>query len=153
MQNAQPPKPLLAVVPDINVLVSSLINRHGPPGRIRAAWRRRKLVFIVSQIMIDKADEVLHRPHVFNAFLSPARAERRIQGLLRTLRQRTRLAPHALNLQVIKDDPEDNAILIAAVEGKADCIISGDRHLKALKTYEGIPILSPAEFVAQYNTP
>lgn len=151
MQNVPLPRPRLVVVPDINVLVSSLINRHGPPGRIRAAWIRRELVFIASQVMIDRADEVLHRPHVFDAFPSPARAEQRVRGLLRALRQRARLTPHALNLQVIKADPEDDAILIAAVEGKADCIISGDRHLKALGTYENIPILSPGEFVTRYN--
>lgn len=44
-----------------------------------------------------------------------------------------------------------NNIIIAAVEGKADCIVSGDRHLQDLDSYEDIPILSPSEFVARYN--
>jgi predicted nucleic acid-binding protein len=31
---------------------------------------------------------------------------------------------------------------------KADCIVSGDKkHLLALKEYEGMPILSPADFL------
>jgi predicted nucleic acid-binding protein len=59
--------------------------------------------------------------------------------------------PNALNLRVIEADPEDDTIIIAAIEGKADCIISGDRHLKNLGTYQNIPILSPAEFVDQYH--
>ena len=50
------------VVPDINVLVSALINRSSPPGRIIATWRRREIVFVTSQTIIDKVDEVLHRP-------------------------------------------------------------------------------------------
>ena len=49
------------VVPDINVLVSALINRSSPPGRIIAAWRRREIVFVTSRPIIDKVDEVLHR--------------------------------------------------------------------------------------------
>jgi len=43
--------------------------------------------------------------------------------------------------------------LIAAVEGGADCIISGDRHLKTLGSYQGIPILTPEAFVTQYKIP
>lgn len=61
--------------------------------------------------------------------------------------------PGTLDLQVVEEDPEDNTILAAAVEGRADCIISGDRHLKTLSEYQGISILSPAEFVARYNLP
>ena len=53
--------------------------------------------------------------------------------------------------KVVERDPEDDNIIIAAVEGKADCIVSGDRHLQDLDSYEDIPILSPSEFVARYN--
>lgn len=143
-----------AVVPDINVLVSALINRHSPPGRIRAAWRRGKLTFITSLPIIAKIDEVLHRPSVLEVLVaasSAPRAEAQIHSFLHVLRHRTRLTPHRLNLQVIPEDPEDDNILIAAIEGKADCIISGDKHLSSRKTHRGIPILSPAEFVAQHQ--
>ena len=92
----------------------------------------------------------MRRPHIF-ALFPPARAEARIQGLLALLQNQTILTPHALNLMVIEDDPEDDTIIIAAVEGNADCIVSGDRHLKNLKSYQGIPILSPAEFLAHYK--
>ena len=45
-------------------------------------------------------------------------------------------------------DPDDEKILEAALASEADCIISGDKkHLLALKTYEGIRILSPVEFL------
>ncbi len=142
---------MLRVVPDINVLVSSLINPFGVPGRIRAAWERRELTFICSLPMIEKADEVLHRPPIVSAFPSPGVAEERIDRFLRTIRRRADRTPNRLNLQVVKDDPEDDVILIAAVEGKADCIISGDRHLKSLGSYENIPILPPSEFVVRYN--
>ena len=40
-----------------------------------------------------------------------------------------------------------------ALEGKADCIISGDKHLKKLGTYQSIPILAPTEFVTQHKIP
>lgn len=143
-----------AVVPDINVLVSALINRHSPPGRIRAAWHRGELTFITSLPIIAKIDEVLHRPSVLEVLVaasSAPRAEAQIRSFLHVLRHRTRLTPHKLHLQVIPEDPEDDNILIAAIEGKVDCIISGDKHLSNLKVHRGIPILSPAEFVAQHK--
>lgn len=53
---------MLVAVPDINVLVSSLTNRSSPPGRIRAAWRRDEIMFVTSEAIITKLDEVLRRP-------------------------------------------------------------------------------------------
>jgi putative PIN family toxin of toxin-antitoxin system len=144
---------MLRVVPDINLLVSSLINPFGVPGRIRAAWERRELMFICSLPMIEKADEVLHRPSIVSAFSSSEVAEERIQRFLRLLRRRAVRTPNRLNLQVVEKDPEDDTVLIAAVEGKADCIISGDRHLKDLGSYENIPIFTPSEFVTRYDVP
>jgi hypothetical protein len=43
-------------------------------------------------------------------------------------------------------DPDDDHILSAALQIKADCIISGDADLLILKKYEGIPILNPSNF-------
>jgi len=34
-----------------------------------------------------------------------------------------------------------------AVEGKADFVVSGDKHLKNLKTYKEIGIIDPAAFL------
>jgi predicted nucleic acid-binding protein len=72
---------------------------------------------------------------------------------LKQLRLRALFAPHLLALHVVKEDPEDDNIIIAAVEGKADCIISGDKHLTKMESYQDIPILPPAEFVTQHKIP
>jgi len=50
-------------------------------------------------------------------------------------------------LEVIADD-SDNRILECAVEGQAEFIISGDRHLKDLKSFQGIKIVDSATFLA-----
>lgn len=51
------------------------------------------------------------------------------------------------DLAVIKEDVDDNMILESAIEGKADFIISGDKHLLKLKEYEGIKIMTASEFI------
>ena len=48
---------------------------------------------------------------------------------------------------VIKDDPTDNHILACAREGQADLIVSGDKHLRRIKVYEGISIIRPTDFL------
>ena len=40
-------------------------------------------------------------------------------------------------LEVIKDDPDDNRVLECAAAGEANSIVSGDRHLLQLRSYEG----------------
>ena len=138
------------VVLDINVIVSAVIRPAGPPGRIVAAWRCGELTVIISRPIMDRLEAVLHRQHIADVSTMD---ENDIHELLSLLEEEAIITPHALNLQVIEQDPEDDNILIAAVEGGADGIISGDAHLKDLGEYEGIPILTPADFVTRYNIP
>ena len=58
------------------------------------------------------------------------------------------IVPGTTKILEIKDDPADNKYLSAAIEGKADFIVSGDRHLKDLKTFQGIRIVDPSTFLA-----
>ncbi len=48
---------------------------------------------------------------------------------------------------VIREDPADDRYLEAAVEGRASYIVSGDRILLALETYEDIEILTARQFL------
>ena len=50
-------------------------------------------------------------------------------------------------LDVIKEDPPDNRILECAVAGHADLIVSGNRRLLRLKSYQSIPIVRPIDFL------
>lgn len=45
-------------------------------------------------------------------------------------------------------DPNDNKFLALAVAGRADYLVSGDKDLLVLGRIDGIPILSPAAFLA-----
>jgi predicted nucleic acid-binding protein len=47
---------------------------------------------------------------------------------------------------VLNDDP-DNRVLECAKEAKADLIVTGDKHLLNLKTFENIGITNVAGFL------
>jgi len=54
--------------------------------------------------------------------------------------------------RVVTEDPDDDIIIRAAYDGKADCIVSGDRHLLSLKEFKGIKILTVAEMLNVLNS-
>ena len=54
-------------------------------------------------------------------------------------------------LDVVARDPEDNAVLECAQAGQARFIITGDDDLLTLKTYQGIDIISAAEFQRRWQ--
>jgi rRNA-processing protein FCF1 len=57
-----------------------------------------------------------------------------------------------IRVEVIKDDPEDNKFLSCALEGEADYIVTGDAHLKRLREYKGVKIITPRSFIDKIKT-
>jgi uncharacterized protein len=51
-----------------------------------------------------------------------------------------------VTLHVVAQDDDDSRILECAVAGRAGLIVSSDRHLRKLKSYEGIGIITPIDF-------
>lgn len=45
-------------------------------------------------------------------------------------------------------DPDDDWVLATARAGQADAIVTGDADLLSLKSFEGIAVLSPRQFMA-----
>ena len=49
--------------------------------------------------------------------------------------------------RVVADDPDDDHVLACALAARADLIVSGDRHLLKLHSFQDIPIVKPADAV------
>lgn len=75
------------------------------------------------------------------------RSPKWIRAYVRELSYLAETIPGDVAVDTIKDDPSDNIYLGCAVEGNADLIVSGDRHLKDLKSFRQILIVDPAEFL------
>ena len=50
-------------------------------------------------------------------------------------------------LHLIHEDPADNRFLECALAGRANFIVSGDRHLLRLKSFRRVPILTVRSFM------
>lgn len=71
----------------------------------------------------------------------------RIRKLIKLIGRNAKIAESSTKLEIIKKDPDDNKILECAVESNAHFIVTGDKHLLELVTYNNINIITPAAFI------
>ncbi len=139
----------MRVVLDANIYVSALANTQGYPRRLMEGWEQNKFDVLVSGSIIDEVGRVLRYPRISKRHRQGEEAIQRFLGLLSS--QAVMVEPTEV-LDVIKEDRSDNRYLECAAEGKAQYVISGDRHLLELGEYKGIVILPPAAFVTLLET-
>jgi putative PIN family toxin of toxin-antitoxin system len=140
---------MLKIVLDTNVLVSGIIGKTGTPAKILDGWLAGRFKLITSPELLSEITEVLHYPHIQQKY---GLSESDIDAFLISIVSFGIMTPGELELLLIEDDPDDDKVLAAAVEGGADYIVSGDNHLRGLKAYQGITIISPAEFIGMIGT-
>jgi putative PIN family toxin of toxin-antitoxin system len=129
---------MLRVVADTNILISALMF-GGLPGMFLDLAILRSFVLVTSPILLDELDEKLRlkfKVSAKDAVLVRAKLE-----------ANSEVVKPEMRLTVIAEDPDDDRVLECAVAGKAAFVLSGDRHLLKLGSYEGIPILSVRQFM------
>lgn len=130
---------------DTNVVVSAVISPKGPPAQVLEEWRAGRFNWVTSEALIAEVAGVL-RSRRLRRFLPWTREE--LDELLLLLSRLTNRVAPTETLDVVHADPTDNRVLEAALEGHADYMVSGDSDLLELGEFRGIPIVSPARFVA-----
>jgi putative PIN family toxin of toxin-antitoxin system len=124
---------------DSNVIVSGL-GWSGATARIIEAVLAGELVLVTSSPSLAELRRVLAYPKLATAIPGGAR--------LADLVEMSSVVVEPLSVFTVVEDESDNRVLEAAVAAGADYIVSGDGHLLTLGTFQGIPILTPAAFVA-----
>ena len=128
------------VVFDTNVMFSGL-GWRGTPYRCLELARAGVVEGMTCREVLDELAEKLETKLRF----SPAQITDTISDLLTFLR--LVMIPNRLN--VVTADPDDDKVVECAVVGDATYIVTGDRrHLLPLGSYQGITIVSAADFLA-----
>ena len=131
----------IRAVLDTNVVLSGLLW-HGTPHALLGRVREGTLIFISSPALLAELAEVIARPQ-FDTILVRSNTSR--ERSLAELHELTEvIAPPPLAEPVCRD-PDDDAVLALAIAASADLIVSGDRDLLNLKSFQGIAIVTPAE--------
>lgn len=136
----------LRVVLDTNVLIATALPRRRV-ARLRELWQQGRYQLLVSQPIFEEYLRVLTYPK-FALSLEEIRhvVEQDLQPYLEYVQVTTLV-------QAIKEDPTDNMFLACAVDGRADVIVSGDRHLLMVKRFRGIPIETTSQFLTRFTPP
>ena len=104
-------------------------------------------MLVTSPPIIAEIVEVLESPRISKKYLI---GQEDIEHLVDLLKTDTILVPGRAAVKgSVPQDPRDEVFLACAIDAKADCIVSGDRHLLDLRTYRGIPILTVNEFAVK----
>lgn len=135
---------MIKAVADTNVYISAVLF-GGRPEEIRELAREGKIELLISETLLAEIAGVLKRKFHWTDW--------QISQAIEDIRAFTTLITPISTLSVIKEDEPDNRVLECAVEGKARYIVSGDEHhLQPLKEYQGIKILSPAQFLESFDS-
>ena len=128
------------VVVDTNVVISALLF-GGALGKLIGLWQGNAIKPVASREIIDEYIRVLTYPKF-------KLSEEEINFLLyREILPFFEIIDVRQGPQVIEKDPHDDKFISCASAAGAGYIISGDKHLLSLKSYQKIKILSPAEFI------
>lgn len=135
------------VVLDTNVIVSGALTTHGPPAMILNAWHKNRFLLITSEAIITEVKEVLNDSILRRSY--PHLTAGRVGRLINLLRNQSIIVPGKLALSFVKGDPGDDVFFTAALEGSADFIVSGDKAVLEVGSFQGIRVVSPSAFARQ----
>lgn len=134
----------MRVVLDTNTIVSG-IGWEGPPRRVLLALRRGKHHLIISPDLLAELTAVLRYPKLRLVAGHP-----QLKEVLAWLHRPEHLIYSVERINAVADDPRDNLVLEAAVAGRADVIVSGDKHLLNLRKFRETPIMTARKFASRH---
>jgi putative PIN family toxin of toxin-antitoxin system len=134
----------LIIVLDTNILVHAAFRRESDPDNLLVRSLRGEFELATSQPLLDELRRTLDSVRLARWYQWQ---ESEADAFYASFVQRAKLVVPARGLEVVRDE-SDNRVLEAAVEAEADLVVSVDNDLLALGEFEGIRIVTEAEFVA-----
>jgi len=135
------------IVADTNTIVSGLLW-SGPPQELINAARAKRITLYSSVALTAEFAEVIGREQ----FAKRLRAARLSAAEL--VSDYARLAKFVIPADInptVAGDADDDQVLACALAASADAIVSGDKHLRNLKTYQNIPVINAVEALARLS--
>jgi putative PIN family toxin of toxin-antitoxin system len=129
----------MRIVADTNILISAFVFPGGPPERVFRHAVEGRVELVTSPALLAEFGRVLTEKFGWE----PAMVE---EAVALVVRHAEIVRPHR-RVRVVTDDPSDDRVLEAAKAGDATVIVSGDRHLLRLRSWEGIRIVNAADLL------
>jgi putative PIN family toxin of toxin-antitoxin system len=130
---------VIRAVADTNVLISALVF-GGLPETFLQLGLLGQFRLVTSSVLLDELDEKLRGKFEISSIISFSIRE--------SLTSVALVVAPQVHLTVVKDDPDDDRVLECAVSGEAEFIVTGDRHLLRMGTFNGIEIVPVRDFMS-----
>ncbi len=135
----------MKVVFDTNVLISALITT-GKPKLLFQKAVNKQIQLVTSKAILTEFSEVADDPRIRKYV-----EQEDIIGFLEVIGRVANVVKLKSRFKAVKEDPADDIVLRTAFDGKADVIVSGDKHLLSLGTFRGIRILTVDQTLTLFN--
>lgn len=137
-------KKVRRVVLDTNVLVSALLFT-GELAGVAGLWQNGEIVPLISKETYDELKAVLAYPKFS---LSPGEIQEIIEKEILPFFEAVEISK---NITGVSRDPEDDKFIACAICGSADFIVSGDKDLIDLRSYQTARILRVHDFLRMFK--
>jgi putative PIN family toxin of toxin-antitoxin system len=134
---------VIAAVLDTNVIASAVLIRGRIEDRVLRAWFAGQYRLVLSVPILEEVRRVLEYPRIRSRRWM---SDEETVHLLERLAESSVLVEGKQRLRICRD-PADDKFVVAAVEGKADYIVTGDTDLLDLGKYQDIEIVTPRQFL------
>ena len=127
------------VVLDSNVIISAFVFLEGNPSEIITLLLQGEIRVNISPIIIEEVSRILREKFGWE--------ETRIEDAVHLLRAHSTVIDPPRQSSEARLSPDDNSILDCAVSGAVDYLVTGDHGIRSLGQFQGVSIVSPAEFL------
>jgi putative PIN family toxin of toxin-antitoxin system len=136
---------MLKAVLDTSILVSAFLKHSGVNAKVLQQAKDRFQLHLSEDILEETSRVLLTYERIRKKYMYSDNEAKEYLETLRIVAERViRVVPR---IRVIKNDPKDDPVLACGLKSEADYIVSKDNHLKDLKEYRGIKIVSSPEFL------
>ena len=136
----------MRAVLDTNVLISNVISTGVPHEIVVKEVSSGYQIVVSVATLTEFRDTLLKYPEKFHM------DEEDVQQEVETIRYFAEFVDPDEEITAVEDDPDDDKFLEAAMAGNVDYIVSGDRHLLDLDSFQGIEIVEPRAFYERLTT-
>jgi putative PIN family toxin of toxin-antitoxin system len=135
---------VIVAVLDTNTIVSGMLAPLGIPKRLLDAAWAGQFQLCASAIILHEVFTTLNRDRITRKYRLSGTDLQRLRDLLE---HEATSPPVTVEVHGVASHPEDDLVLATAVSARADYLVTGDSQSQKLKTYEGVTIISPREFL------
>ena len=136
---------MLKAVLDTSVLVSAFLKHSGVNAKVLRQAKDCFQLHLSEDILEETSRVLLTYERIRKKYMYSDNEAREYLETLRIVAERViTVVPR---IRVIKNDPQDDSVLACGLKSEADYIVSKDNHLRELKEYRWIKIVSTLEFL------